>query len=274
MASKTDWRALAQTKRQAILEAIPKKWHIPPSTLDTAPSDLTSGPSESSFIHQFLTPAEIEITETSAPGILAKTTTGQWTAVGVTEAFAHRAAVAHQLTSCLSEVLFESALADAAELDAHFAAHGSPRGPLHGLPISLKDSVDLAGVGTALGFTAWTAGPPASQDAVIAASLRRQGAVFHAKTAVPQASFAGETFGAVSGYVVNPLRRRELSAGGSSGGEAALLALRGSVLGLGTDIGEYIHASVLVCVQSFLHVLPGSYHFLRLGKRPIYISSS
>ncbi|KAK7727577.1 hypothetical protein SLS63_007019 [Diaporthe eres] len=222
-------------KRDAILEAIPKEWRIPKSTIDNAPADLT-GP----FLHQFLTPSEIQITETAAPGILEKTTTGQWTALSVAEAFSHRAALAHQLTSCLTEVLFESALADARRLDAHFATHKKPVGALHGLPISLKDSVDVAGTGTALGFTSWANGSPATQDAVIAAGLRRQGAVFHAKTAVPQASFAGETFGAVSGYVVNPLRRNTLSAGGSSGGEAALLALRGSVLGLGTDIGGSI----------------------------------
>lgn len=234
MAPATDWRATAQQKRQSILSATPKQWHIPQSTIDTAPADLT-GP----YIHQFLTPTEIQITETPAPGILAKTTTGQWTALSVAEAFSHRAAVAHQLTSCLTEILFDSALADAAKLDAYFAAYGKPVGPLHGLPISLKDSVDVAGAGTALGFTSWVSHPPAAQDAVIAATLRRQGAVFHAKTAVPQASFAGETFGAVSGYVVNPLRRDVFSSGGSSGGEAALLALRGSVLGLGTDIGEF-----------------------------------
>lgn len=234
MAPSTDWRTLAQQKRESILAAIPEEWRIPQSTIDTAPSDLT-GP----FLHQFLTPSEIQITETPAPGILDKTTTGQWTALSVAQAFSHRAALAHQLTSCLAEVLFESALADARRLDAHFAAHGKPVGALHGLPISLKDSVDVRGAGTALGFTSWAAnGSPAKEDAVIAAGLRRQGAVFHAKTAVPQASFAGETFGAVSGYVVNPLRRDALSAGGSSGGEAALLALRGSVLGLGTDIGK------------------------------------
>lgn len=241
-----DWRALAQQKRDSILAAVPEKWRIPQSAVDSAPADLT-GP----FIQQFLSPAEVEITETPATGILEKTTTGKWTAVSVAEAFSHRAAVAHQLTSCLSEVLFESALADAARLDAHMSAHGEPVGPLHGLPISLKDSVDVAGAGTSLGFTSWAAAgsPPASQDAVIAAALRRQGAVFHAKTAVPQASFAGETFGAVSGYVVNPLRRDVLSAGGSSGGEAALLALRGSVLGLGTDIGKalfiVVHSSLI-----------------------------
>lgn len=235
MAPTTDWRALAQKKKDSILEAIPKEWRIPESTVENAPADLT-GP----FIQQFLTASEIEITETPATGILTKTTTGQWTAVSVAEAFSHRAAIAHQLTSCLTEVLFSSALADARALDAHFAAHGKPVGPLHGLPISLKDSVDVKGAGTALGFTSWASSghPPAAQDAAIAASLRRQGAVFHAKTAVPQASFAAETFGAVSGYVANPLRRTALSSGGSSGGEAALLALRGSVLGLGTDIGK------------------------------------
>lgn len=235
MASPTDWRALAQKKKDSILAAIPGKWRIPQSAIDSAPADLT-GP----FIQQFLSPSEVQITETPATGILERTTTGKWTAVSVAEAFSHRAAMAHQLTSCLSEVLFGPALDHAARLDAHMSAHGGPVGPLHGLPISLKDSVDVAGAGTALGFTSWAAAgsPPASQDAVIAAALRRQGAVTHAKTAVPQASFAGETFGAVSGYVVNPLRRDALSVGGSSGGEAALLALRGSVLGLGTDIGK------------------------------------
>lgn len=243
MASTTDWRAVARQKREAILEAIPDKWRIPQSTtMENAPADLT-GP----FIHQFLTPSEIQITETPAPGILEKTTTGQWTAAAVAGAFSHRAALAHQLTSCLTEVLFDAALADARRLDAHFAAHGTPVGPLHGLPVSLKDSVDVAGARTALGFTSWASRPPAREDAAVAAALRRQGAVFHAKTAVPQASFAAETFGAVGGYVVNPLRRDAFSSGGSSGGEAALLALRGSVLGLGTDIGR-LRPHILSCL--------------------------
>ena len=99
----------------------------------------------------FLTQSEIEITETPATGILEKTTTGQWTALSVAEAFSHRAAVAHQLTSCLTEVLFPSALADARALDAHFAAHKKPVGPLHGLPVSLKDQFCLKGLETIMG---------------------------------------------------------------------------------------------------------------------------
>ncbi|KAL1852907.1 hypothetical protein Daus18300_011989 [Diaporthe australafricana] len=239
MASTTDWKTRAQLKREAILNAIPQKWHLPKSTLENAPANLT-GP----FIHQFLTPTEIQITETPVPGILEKTTTGQWTALSVAEAFSHRAAIAHQLTSCLSEVLFDSALDEARKLDAHFAAHNAPLGPLHGLPISLKDSIDVAGAETTLGFTSWIGSPsspnPAAQDAVIASILRAQGAILHAKTAVPQASFASETFNATSGYVANPLHHTTFSAGGSSGGEAALLALRGSALGLGSDIGGSI----------------------------------
>lgn len=239
MASTTDWKTRAQQKREAILKAIPKRWHLPKSTLENAPANLT-GP----FIHQFLTPTEIQITETPAPAILERTTTGQWTALSVAEAFSHRAAIAHQLTSCLSEVLFDSALAEARKLDAHFAAHNAPLGPLHGLPISLKDSIDVAGAETTLGFTSWIGAPSspnrAAHDAVIASILRAQGAILHAKTAVPQASFASETFGAASGYVANPLHHTALSAGGSSGGEAALLALGGSSLGLGSDIGGSI----------------------------------
>lgn len=88
-----DWKQLAAAKRQSILDAIPEKWRIqdplpPPEEL----RDVT-GP----YIQQFLTSREVEITETDALGITEKTTSGIWTAVEVTEAFCHRAALAHQL---------------------------------------------------------------------------------------------------------------------------------------------------------------------------------
>ena len=88
----TSWESLANEKRQATLNAIPTKWRIqepipPPSEL----RDVTG-----TYIQKFLTPREIEITELDAYGIAEKTTTGEWTAVEVTEAFCHRAALAHQ----------------------------------------------------------------------------------------------------------------------------------------------------------------------------------
>lgn len=89
----TSWEQTAAAKRQSVLNAIPEKWRIKgPIPAPTEQRDVT-GP----YIQQFLSPREVEITETDAVGITERTTTGQWTAVEVTEAFCHRAALAHQL---------------------------------------------------------------------------------------------------------------------------------------------------------------------------------
>lgn len=93
--TKPTWKAAAEAKRQAVLDLIPEKWRIKepiPSPLELR--DVTAG-----YIQQFLNARELEITETDAAGIVERTTSGQWTAVEVTEAFCHRAALAHQLVS-------------------------------------------------------------------------------------------------------------------------------------------------------------------------------
>lgn len=89
----TSWKELADAKRQSILDAIPEKWRIQDPI--PAPEELrdVTGP----CIRRFLTAREIEITETDALGITEKTTSGVWSAVEVTEAFCHRAGLAHQL---------------------------------------------------------------------------------------------------------------------------------------------------------------------------------
>merc|ERR1711939_867008 len=129
-----DWQAKADAKRQAILDSIPEKWRLSsvPSAQDQ--KDVT-GP----YIQQFLDPKEIEITETDAVGIAKQTASGAWSAVAVAEAFCHRASLAHQLVNCLHETFFDAALADAKALDAYLAEHKRPKGPLHGVPVSLKD---------------------------------------------------------------------------------------------------------------------------------------
>lgn len=90
------WRAQSNAKCQAILNAIPQKWHltksVPPAT---ELRDVTGA-----YIQQYLNAREIEITESDAVDITAQTTSGKWSAVEVTEAFCHRAALAHQLASC------------------------------------------------------------------------------------------------------------------------------------------------------------------------------
>jgi amidase len=85
------WQDRAQVKREAVLALIPKEWRIenPPNDKQV---DVTG-----SFVHQFLTEREVEITETTADEIVKQTVSGKWKAEEVTRAFCHRAALAHQL---------------------------------------------------------------------------------------------------------------------------------------------------------------------------------
>lgn len=138
-------------------------------------------------------------------------------------------------------------MADAKRLDAIFAETGKPVGPLHGLPISLKDQLHVKGVETTMGYTGWVGtfegkkgtGKEKVYESELVRELRELGALLFCKTSVPHTLMAGETINNIIGYTPNP-NNRLLSAGGSSGGEGALLALRGSPLGVGTDIGGSI----------------------------------
>ena len=133
--------------------------------------------------------------------------------------------------------MFPEALETAKQLDTYFALNGRPIGPLHGLPISLKDNFNVVGKDSTLGFSFW-ANQPATYDSVMTELLRNQGAVLYVKTNVPTAMMIAETVNNIYGRTTNP-RNRLLTSGGSSGGESALIAFGGSPLGVGTDIGEH-----------------------------------
>lgn len=138
-------------------------------------------------------------------------------------------------TNCLTEIMFSSALERASELDLYYAEHGKPIGPLHGVVMTLKDQFDCQGFDTTLGYVG-RAQRPADHDALLVRILRSLGAVFIAKTNLPQSIMWCETNGPLWGLTTNPLNA-ELTPGGSSGGEGAVLAERGSLVGWGTDIG-------------------------------------
>lgn len=121
------------------------------------------------------------------------------------------------------------------------ARTGTPVGPLHGLPISLKDNFNLAGLDSTVGFVSHI-GDPAAHDSTLAQLLADAGAVFYVKTNVPTAMMIAESVNNVFGRTVNPLNRR-LTSGGSSGGESALIAFKGSPWGVGTDIGGSVSRS-------------------------------
>ncbi|KAK8098367.1 uncharacterized protein PG998_013853 [Apiospora kogelbergensis] len=238
----TSWQTLATAKREAILGSIPEEWRLAKIPTVEEQRNVTGA-----YIRQFLSAKEVEITETDAMGIVEKTTSGAWRAVEVIQAFCHRASLSHQLVNCLHETFFDAALADAKELDAYFADHGEPKGPLHGLPVSLKDQFHIKGVETTMGYVGWIGtfqgqkGDSRSMtfESEMVRELRQLGAVLYCKTAVPHTLMCGETVNNIIEYTWNP-HNRNLSCGGSSGGEGALIALGGSPGGFGTDIGGSI----------------------------------
>ncbi|KAL3454442.1 amidase signature domain-containing protein [Aspergillus insuetus] len=240
--TETTWKEKAGEKREALFSLIPPEWRLPSPLPPPAELPNVTGPE----IRRYLSTKEIEITETNAIDIVRKTSSGEWRCEDVIRAFCHRAAVAHQMVNCLHEIFFDAAVENATRLDAYFAKHGKPVGPLHGLPISLKDTIHVSNVDTSMGIIGWIVTiegaplPPAlRQESTIVTDLRTLGAIPYVKTSVPQGSFAGETTNHIIGHTPNPFNRN-LVVGGSSGGEGGLLALYGSPIGLGTDIGGSI----------------------------------
>lgn len=125
----------------------------------------------------------------------------------------------------------DAVLAEAAALDAR----PEPVGPLHGLPVAVKDLEAVAGLPTSQGSTL-TSRRPASADGLIAARLRAAGAVIVGKTNTPEFGAGSHTFNRVHGLTRNPWST-DRSAGGSSGGAAAALAARMLPIADGSDLG-------------------------------------
>ncbi|GAM34381.1 hypothetical protein TCE0_015r01928 [Talaromyces pinophilus] len=121
----------------------------------------------------------------SVPNLLKLLDEGKYTAEDVVRAYIKRAVVAHQLTNSITEVVFEDALKQARELDAHFKETGELKGPLHGIPVTLKDQFNIKGVDSTLGYVG-RCFEPAAEDAVLVQILRNMGAVIVAKTNLPQ----------------------------------------------------------------------------------------
>lgn len=205
------------------------------------PEDLPDLPlNVSSFPGTLLKQDEFHITESSTEELLPQLSTGQLTAVEVTNAFLRRAAIAQKLVNCITELLPERALERAKYLDNYFVKHKKPIGPLHGLPISVKEHIGMKGLDLNAAFISWV-GHIAEDDALILKILWEAGAVFYARTTEPQLLMHLETSNNLYGATVCGFNRN-LTSGGSSGGEGALIGMRGSCLGIGTDIGGSIRS--------------------------------
>ncbi|KAL4780085.1 putative amidase C550.07 [Aspergillus varians] len=219
---------------------VPKELRLPASIIQAPPKNVTKVPRECGLLSQ----QELEITEKFDAVALAKQIASKkFTAVAVATAFAKRAILAHQATCCLMEWFMDEAIAQARALDAHLEKFGQTVGPLHGVPISVKEHIPLAGHYTTMG--ALDTRRIEDVDCQLIAILRNAGAVFYCKTIQPQSIMHLESVSAY-GRVLNPYNIN-LSSGGSTGGEAALLAMCGSVLGIGTDIGGSIRCPAGFC---------------------------
>ncbi|GFF64772.1 acetamidase [Aspergillus lentulus] len=240
-----DWQQKAQLKQSEAASKIPQEWRLSSDILNaiSSESNVLDIPTKCGI----LSARELDITANhDATDLLQKLASKELSAVDVTTAFCKRAAIAQQLTFCLTETFFDQALDRARQLDDHLASTGKTIGPLHGLPISLKESFNVAGVPTSLGFVSYLDRPAPTTNSALVDILLAAGAVLYVKTNVPQTMMTADSHNNVFGRVLNP-HRRSLTAGGSTGGEGALIALRGSVLGIGTDIAGSIRIPALCC---------------------------
>jgi len=110
------------------------------------------------------------------------------------------------------------------------------RGPLHGLPFTVKDQFNVPGFDSTIGYASFIGNAEDLPPSTLVEVLQGQGAIVFAKTNVPQSLMWCETDNNIWGRTNNP-RNLDYTPGGSTGGEAVLLAMKGTLLGWGTDIG-------------------------------------
>jgi len=127
---------------------------------------------------------------------------------------------------------------EAAKAAERAVLQGHELGPLHGVPFTVKDSIDTAGVLTQRGSLIFKGRIP-DTDATSVARMKKAGGILLAKTNLPEFSYSFESDNLLSGRSNNPWDLQR-TPGGSSGGESAAIAARMSPLGLGTDLGNSV----------------------------------
>lgn len=253
------WDHIALEKREDLLKHIPEKFRLEKRVIDD--SSLVN---IVEYLDSVCPESETRIVKSSIADLARQLEKGELKSVEVLNSFARRACYAHQLTNCLSEIFLEDAYKRAKELDQYMDMHGKPVGPLHGIPISFKDSYNISGIPSRLGFVAEDLAKPVGEkdETEVVTVLKQAGAITFVKSAVPTGVWSPETNSNLIGYTHNAWNRA-FSSGGSSGGEGALIACRGSPLGFGTDVGGSIRQPA--CFEGLVGFKPSSKRF-PLGK--------
>ena len=180
----------------------------------------------------------------SACRITAEIRAGNLSSREIVDACLERIEQVNPKINAVVRLVAERARKEADALD-RLAASGRFRGPLHGVPITIKDSLDSEGI-VSTGGTMGRKDFIPRQDAPVVARLRDAGAVLLGKTNTPELTLSGETSNLIYGRTLNPYDL-ERSPGGSSGGSAAIVACGGAALELGSDTGGSIREPAHFC---------------------------
>ncbi|RAH71982.1 amidase [Aspergillus aculeatinus CBS 121060] len=236
------WEIQAQKARDILSSSIPQQWLIPADKLPSLDEkNVEDFPRRSGLFSEH----ELAITEMSATELVCDMGSGNLTAEEVVTAFLKRAVVGHQLLNFATEFLAEKAISRAKELDRHFKETGKLVGPLHGVPISVKEHIGIKDLTCNGGYVAWV-NDIATEDALLLQCLEKAGAIFHVRTNQPQSLMHLCCSNNLTGTTLNPYNLT-LSPGGSSGGEGASTGFKCAPLGIGTDIGGSIRCPAAFC---------------------------
>jgi hypothetical protein len=124
----------------------------------------------------------------------------------------------------------------------------------------IQDSFNVKGVQATLGYVSFIVRPPSATNSALVTVLHSLGAVFYCKTNLPQTMMTADSHNNIFGRTLNP-NNLSHTAGGSTGGEGALLAMKGSVMGVATDIAGSNRIPVICCGGSSLKPTAGRVPF-------------
>ena len=184
------------------------------------------------------------ITSASAIAIARSIRGKEISAVEVVQAHLDRIADVNGKLNAVVYLCADRALEEARVADASLA-RGDTVGPLHGVPMTIKDSLDTEGVVSTAGTIGRRDFTP-DRDATLVARLRAAGAILLGKSNTPEITWSGETDNDVYGRTNNPFDL-ERNPGGSSGGAAAIVSACGSPFDIGSDTGGSIRAPAHLC---------------------------
>ncbi len=170
--------------------------------------------------------------------------TGDITSVQLIEALHKRADLTEPHIHGFARQRRKKALEEAHLCDRERAA-GTTRGLLHGLPLTIKDNIDVAGLPSTVGLRTGLDNI-AKKDAVVVAQARAAGAIILGKSNVPQGLLSMQCDNHIYGPASNPWSALHVT-GGSSAGEGALISSGASLMGLGTDLGGSIRFPASFC---------------------------